>query len=335
MWGITPYNKLKYCKMFVIVGESTNGTPHNTIFNIFYAKIAFMNNIIEVNLDDVLTGKVSAFPILDSKHISATISLYDIKLIDCNDYCQVYLYERKQAKNIKKDNQNELELTKAKMNNLVKNDIEVKTEAKLTNEIELRSIIRSKTECQRLAKANINDWKSFITLTFEENIQDVKIANKRFKYFIDKIRRKKSDLKYLCITEFQKRGAVHYHFLSNIDINDKNLIYCQEDNLNFKHIKYWNDGFTSVEEMKNDVKKIIGYIAKYMTKDIDKRLFSHHRYFYSQNLNKPIKNYINLDNKTEKDFYRKKIQEKELIYQNEYINPYNDEKVIFLEFLKK
>lgn len=294
-----------------------------------------MNNIIEVNLDDVLTGKVSAFPILDSKHISATISLYDIKLIDCNDYCQVYLYERKQAKNIKKDNQNELELTKAKMNNLVKNDIEVKTEAKLTNEIELRSIIRSKTECQRLAKANINDWKSFITLTFEENIQDVKIANKRFKYFIDKIRRKKSDLKYLCITEFQKRGAVHYHFLSNIDINDKNLIYCQEDNLNFKHIKYWNDGFTSVEEMKNDVKKIIGYIAKYMTKDIDKRLFSHHRYFYSQNLNKPIKNYINLDNKTEKDFYRKKIQEKELIYQNEYINPYNDEKVIFLEFLKK
>ena len=155
-----------------------------------------MNNIIEVNLDDVLTGKVSAFPILDSKHISATISLYDIKLIDCNDYCQVYLYERKQAKNIKKDNQNELELTKAKMNNLVKNDIEVKTEAKLTNEIELRSIIRSKTESQRLAKANINDWKSFITLTFEENIQDVKIANKRFKYFIDKIRRKKSDLKY-------------------------------------------------------------------------------------------------------------------------------------------
>lgn len=269
--------------------------------------------------------------ILDSKHISATISLYDIKLIDCNDYCQVYIYERKQVKSIKNENQNELELKKAKINSMF-DKTTIKKESKLTNKIELRSIMRSKLECQRLAKTNMNDWKTFITLTFAENIQEVKMANKRFKYFIDKVRRKKKDLKYLCITEFQKRGAIHYHLLTNIDINDETLMYSQEDNHKFKHIKYWNEGFTSVEVMTGDAKKIIGYIAKYMTKNIDNRLFSHHRYFYSQNLNKAIKNHINLDNKTDKDFYRKKIQEKKLIYHNEYVNPYNNETVIFLEY---
>ena len=67
-----------------------------------------MNDIVEIDINDVLTGKVSTFPILDSKHISATISLYDIKLVDCYNYCQVYIYEKKQSKSINKDNKNEL-----------------------------------------------------------------------------------------------------------------------------------------------------------------------------------------------------------------------------------
>ena len=32
---------------------------------------------------------------------------------------------------------------------------------------------------------------------------------------------------------------------------------------------------------------IIGYLSKYMTKDIDNRLFGKRRYLYSQNLVKP------------------------------------------------
>lgn len=279
---------------------------------------------------DVLTRKGLPFPILDSKHISATISLYDTKIVDCQDYCQVYIYQQKQSKKI--SNKNDLELKKVDVNNWF-DDENDKKEIKLKNNIEFRSIIRSKLECQRLAKANIKDWKTFITLTFEENIQDVKLANKKFKYFIDKVRRVKPDLKYLCITEFQKRGAIHYHLLSNIEITDSKLIYKQEDNNKFSHIKYWKNGFTSIEIMSGDVKKIIGYISKYMTKDIDNRLFSHHRYFNSQNLKKPIENFINLDNKKDLEFYMKKIQDKQPIYYKEYINPYNNEKVIFLELI--
>ena len=190
-------------------------------------------------------------------------------------------------------------------------------------------------QCQRLAKANINDWKTFITLTFAKNITDIDSANKRFRYFIDKVQRIKKDLKYLCITEFQKRGAIHYHLLCNIDISDTSLIYRQEDNEKFLHIKYCLDGFTSVEPIANDTKKIIGYISKYMTKDIDNRLFNHRRYFYSRNLKKPLESYIDLDNIKESLFLQKIIQDKELIYQNDYINPYDNGKVTFLELRTK
>ena len=255
----------------------------------------------DVNSKNELTS------ILDSKHIVTTrLSLYDIKIVQCGEYIQVYLYQEKKATRNKVQGLNDLSLTKSKIDNML--DYESKKKKKnitLNDKIEERSIIRSKLECQRLAKSNMNDWKTFITLTFEENIVNVDYANKRFRYFIDKIKRVKKDLKYLCIPEFQKRGAVHYHLLTNIDINDTVLIYNQEDNPKFKHIKYWIDGFTSVENMTGDSKKVVGYIAKYMTKDIDNRLFNRHRYFYSRNLIVPTTMYLALDNEKEQDFYKK------------------------------
>lgn len=42
-----------------------------------------------------------------------------------------------------------------------------------------------------------------------------------------------------------------------------------------------------------------------MTKDIDQRLFSKHRYFYSRNLNIPKINYIDLNNEKDYEFYIK------------------------------
>ena len=270
--------------------------------------------------------------ILDSKHISPTLKLYNVKLVECGDYIQVYYYNNTKSKK-SSDNKEDLKLTKIDIN--VTSNCTNTDNMKDTNNIELRSIIRSKLECQRLAKSNIKDWETFITLTFAENVTDVTFANKKFRYFIDKVRRVKKDFKYLCIPEFQKRGAVHYHMLCNININDSTLLYVQEDNKKFKHIKYWNDGFSSIEVMTGESKKVVGYISKYMTKDIDNRLFGKHRYFYSQNLITPKESYINLDNSIDSEFYNKKIQDLELIYQNQYINPYDNNNVSFLEFLKK
>ena len=177
----------------------------------------------------------------------------------------------------------------------------------LSDTIQLKNITRSKLECQRLAKANMEDWKSFITLTFEENIIDLKEANKKFRYYIDKIQRLKKDFKYLCITEFQKRGAIHYHLLTNLECNSKFIpkqpiksLYNPSSRtwkeLEYYDLPYWIDGYSSAEPMNSDAKKVVGYISKYMTKDIDNRLFNHHRYFYSRNLNRPKESYINIEN---------------------------------------
>ncbi len=268
-------------------------------------------------------------PILDSKHIVTTKrKLYNIKLVVCGDYTMVYYYRSKKMRN--NNDNDDLNLKTKIVNNYDSSNNKILVPS---NKIEDRSIIRSKLECQRLAKSNIKDWETFITLTFEDNITDLESANKRFRYFVDKVKRVKKDFKYLCITEFQKRGATHYHLLTNISINDKKLIYSQEDNKKFKHIKYWIDGFTSIEEIKGDPKKVIGYISKYMTKDIDNRLFNRHRYFYSRNLVRPKVSYIDLDTTKERDFYIKKIQDSSLIYQNEYINAFDNDKVEYLEFI--
>lgn len=276
-----------------------------------------------------------AFPILDSRLISATISKkYDIKMVDCGEYIQVYYYQNSKVLNKKKDN-TDLELKSQKIDKIFKENDKKEgnnTVDLLEQKIEPKNIIRSKLTCQRIAKANADKWQTFITLTFEENISDIKQANKKFKYFVDKIRRIKKDFSYIAIPEFQKRGAVHYHILTNVNINDEKIIYSQEDNSKFKHIKYWNEGFTSVEIMEGDIKKIVGYISKYMTKDIDNRLFGCRRFFYSQNLLMPKDNYIDINVDKEYEFYQKRIQGKELIYQNEYINPYDGTIVTFLEF---
>lgn len=281
--------------------------------------------------------------ILDSKLIIATTpKIYNIKLVDCGSYKQVYYYKKSKVKNPNKNDYTDLDLSKIKQNNNIKLD---KKEEKLKtiNEITDKNLIRSKLQCQRIAKSNMIDWKSFITLTFEENIKEVKTAWKKLHSFITMVQRNFPNFKYLCVPEFQKRGAVHYHLLTNIPCNSEiipkrtlkrlynpNIKAYKE--LEYYDIKYWNNGFSSAEPLENDPKKVVGYISKYMTKDIDNRLFNHRRYFYSRNVNTPKISYIDSTIDKDYEYLTKKIQDKELIYQNEYVNPYDNSQVSFLEF---
>lgn len=272
-------------------------------------------------------GDTIANALLDSSLIVTTKNsyLYNIKLVNCGDYTQVYYLEKNKLKKDKLEN-----LKKIDTDNLRSTKDKKKEETIL-----LKNIIRSKLECQRLAKANSKEWKTFITLTIAENITDIKIANKKFRNFIDIIKRQFKDFKYIAIPEFQKRGAVHYHILTNIDINNKDFIYEQADNKKYKHIKYWNYGFTKVDVLEKDIKKIVGYISKYMTKDIDNRLYNRHRYFISRNLKKATINYLDLSNLKHLEYYNKYINNSNLIYENQYYNTYDSSIITFHEYLSK
>lgn len=133
---------------------------------------------------------------------------------------------------------------------------------------------------RRLACANFTkDNCKFLTLTFKENITDIKKCNNEFKNFIKRLKYsyKINDLKYLAVIEFQKRGAIHYHCILNIP-------FIPQEEL----LKLWKNGLIWINRIDN-VDNVGAYLVKYMTKDnADERLMGEMGYLHSRNLKKPI-----------------------------------------------
>jgi len=158
------------------------------------------------------------------------------------------------------------------------------------------SVSRSRSKLRRLINANSWIWKDkngylippkFLTLTIWENIQDLKTANYTLTKFIQRFNYRFKDvlvepLKYVCVPEFQERGAVHYHIvLFNFPFMD----------LVFKKIRdLWEDRFELKTIRRDaDTSIIISYVSKYITKQSnDGRFWGQKRYFTSRGLVKPI-----------------------------------------------
>ena len=279
--------------------------------------------------------------LLDSSLITASNSKnYTIKVIQCGDYYQVYRYNNRL---LKKDN------SKEKIKNLHGKDfiytdfLVTKGKYKKTPSrgvIEEKNINRSKFNLQRLIKSNENEFKTFITLTFKDNVTDIAVANKMFHSFRTYIQQLKSDFKYVCVPEFQKRGAVHYHLLTNIDYTDFTLLSQTEVKLwrpkngswaVGRNIRGWNKGFSLVINM-TDV-NVVGYLSKYMTKDIDNRLFGRRRYLYSSNLKKPSEVYIDLSDDTDFSLLADIMANSDITFDKTYMDIFGDV-VDFTEYKK-
>lgn len=136
---------------------------------------------------------------------------------------------------------------------------------------------RSKWNLIRLLNANFNEHSKFITLTFAENITDLDLAHKEFDKFMKRMKRKYGNFKYAAVVEFQKRGAVHYHLISD-------LPYIPKDEL----AAIWRNGFVRINDIEH-VDNVGAYISKYMSKsEIDIRLRQRKNYFTSRNLDRPV-----------------------------------------------
>lgn len=263
--------------------------------------------------------------------------IYDVKVVSCGDYLQVYKFDGIKSKkndDIKKYPLEEINLKKIDTENLYKTE----SGGDEPKSILLANAIRSNLNCQRIAKTNRDVWESFITLTFSENLTDLKKANSIFNDFVSNIRKLKPDFKYLAVPEFQKRGAVHYHLLSNLGKDDTNIILKQKEKKGnalycdqLYDVRYWSKGFARVDFIKNDYKKIYSYICKYMTKDIDNKLFGHRRYFYSLNLKRPKVEYLNLSNERDYNYYMTLLSDKNIDFKSNYVDLATDVCVNFFE----
>lgn len=140
------------------------------------------------------------------------------------------------------------------------------------------SVQRARERLYDLVSANIGQYKemtTFITLTFAENITDLKEANVLFRSFIRRLNRHIGyKVKYITVVEFQKRGAVHYHMLFfNMPFIPK-----------FEFEAIWGHGFTNMQGLET-IRNVSAYLAKYLSKEtFDKRLVGQKVYFSSRGL---------------------------------------------------
>ena len=125
--------------------------------------------------------KHPAVLLLDSSLISTTNKkIYTHKIIQCGDYYYVYNYYDKKIKKDKNMEKMSTNIVTVNTDYLVK-----KENLNKERKIELKNILRSKFQLQRLVKSNEDIFKTFITLTFADNIQDIAKANKCFKNWRD------------------------------------------------------------------------------------------------------------------------------------------------------
>jgi hypothetical protein len=200
-----------------------------------------------------------------------------------------------------------------------------KTRAKSAKDVKKevfeKSALRATQNIFDLVACNVNKWcefnpingkydgkkcrVKFLTLTFKENIQDMGKANEEFTLFNKRLsynlyKVKKNVLKYICVPEFQKRGAVHYH-----------VIYFNLPFIKFELLlSLWKEnteGGAYIEDVSKDkkgqsIENIAKYVAKYVNKENsksesnfeiwkDKELLNKKRYFSSRGLYKPMTNY--------------------------------------------
>lgn len=146
-----------------------------------------------------------------------------------------------------------------------------------------RVLARARRNLRRLINSNfIKDRTKFITLTFAENITDIEIANNEFKKFIKRLNRYlKTNVHYVCVPEFQKRGSVHYHLVAF------NVPYIK----NTKIREIWGNGFVRINRVDN-VDNLGAYVCKYMSKSLEDekedRLLGKKCYTSSRGLKKPL-----------------------------------------------
>lgn len=200
--------------------------------------------------------------------------MYQEKLIISGSRVELYKYEAPVKSGVKRKKKR---IVKRRTQEQVIEQVKKSEESNYKMEVmRFSSLRRTRARITKLINAN-EDLQTFITLTFKENITDLREANIVFKKFILRLKYSHKNLKYLAVPEFQKRGAVHYHVLVNIDYLD-----------NSKLAEIWQQGFVMINKVKH-VNNLGLYVSKYICKDLfDVRYFGMRKILCSKNLEQPM-----------------------------------------------
>lgn len=96
------------------------------------------------------------------------------------------------------------------------------------------------------------------TITYKENMTDVKQLYVDFKKFMMKLKYKYPNIDYLNVVEPQGRGAWHCHIL--IRFNGLDKIYIPNKEI----AEMWGNGFVKVKAIRQDVDNMGAYLSAYL-----------------------------------------------------------------------
>lgn len=152
------------------------------------------------------------------------------------------------------------------------------------------SIKRSRDRIRRLVNANANHYGNckpkFLTLTFKDNITDLKEARYFFDLFNKKLQYRYPKTKYLGVAEIQKKryekyGEKVWHF--HIIYFNLPFIYGIKNLI----AELWPYGFIKINAIDH-VKNTGAYVSKYLRKDLyEKELVGEKSFFVSRHLKQP------------------------------------------------
>lgn len=159
---------------------------------------------------------------------------------------------------------------------------------KLQSRSEYNTLNRTRTKIYDYARCN--DFKYFVTLTFNPELVDsfdIDASYKAMHLWLMHTRVKFPELKYLGVPELHKSGRFHFHFLMSSDIESVLLDSGKRDK---GHVIYnvgsYRKGWSTAIELY-DKEKVPSYMVKYITKDLKERSPNKKRYWASRNLALP------------------------------------------------
>jgi len=141
--------------------------------------------------------------------------------------------------------------------------------SKRSSEYKTRNTFKALTKIRHYIMHNFNDAR-FFTLTFKDSKTfdntDLDTCYRLFRYFFKKLRKKYNyNYQYVVVPEFQNRGAVHFHFVSNLPYIDQ-----------YDLTKIWSYGFVWVNKVRSGVSSAL-YLSKYIIKNYQDKRFEHKR----------------------------------------------------------
>lgn len=168
-----------------------------------------------------------------------------------------------------------------------------------------KNLYNSKQNIIDLAYENSLDtpWEYFVTLTFDDhkvNARNYDYVVEKLTNWLDTIRRKNINMKYILVPELHKSGRVHFHGLfknvPNWELEPakyKNGSYIKKNGVQIYNLINYKLGFTTISKVQN-MEAVSVYISKYMTKELIDQDFKK-RYWCSQGLNRPKIQYAYFD----------------------------------------